>query len=114
VRRLGPAEPQPPRAPGPLALAETGYIEEILSGAGFVARRIETVTTRLTGAATAEEEAAFACEVGPLTRLIQTYEPDPATRRAIVEELAGRFRAYQDEGCVRVPARLHYVAARRA
>jgi SAM-dependent methyltransferase len=34
IRWLGPPEPQPPRAPGPLALAETGYIEEILRDAG--------------------------------------------------------------------------------
>jgi SAM-dependent methyltransferase len=113
IRRLGPPEPQPPRAPGPLALAETGYIDEILSGAGFVERRIETVTTQLAGAATAEEEAAFACQVGPLTRLLQASEPDPATRQSILDEVTERFRRYQGGTGVRIPATLHYVSARR-
>ena len=35
VPRLGPPEPQPPRAPGPLALSEPDYIDEILTGAGL-------------------------------------------------------------------------------
>jgi SAM-dependent methyltransferase len=113
VRRLGSPEPQPPRAPGPLALAETGYIEEILSAAGFVERRIETVTIELTGAATAEEEAAFACQVGPLTRLIEARNPDPATREAIVADVTERFRVYQGAAGMRIPASLHYVSARR-
>jgi SAM-dependent methyltransferase len=113
IRWLGPPEPQPPRAPGPLALAETGYIEEILRGAGFVERRIETVTTALSGAATAEEEAAFACQVGPLTRLLDSREPDPATRQAIATEVAERLRPYQGEAGVRTPATLHYVTASR-
>jgi SAM-dependent methyltransferase len=113
VRRLGPPEPQPPRAPGPLALAETGYVEEILDAAGFAEVRIETTTIPLAGAATADEEAAFAALLGPLSRLIQTQEPDPATRQAIIEDVAERFRPYQGEAGVRIPASLHYVTARR-
>ena len=113
VRWLGPPDPQPPRAPGPLALAETGYVEEILSGAGFAAIRIETVMTPMPGAATAEAEAEFACQVGPLTRLLQTREPEAATRQAIVLEVAERFRPYEGEDGVRIPATLHYVNAIR-
>jgi SAM-dependent methyltransferase len=113
VSRLGPPEPQPPRAPGPLALAETGYIEAILSAAGFVERRTETLTIELTGAATAEEEAIFACQVGPLTRLIEARNPDPATRQAIVADVTERFRVFQGATGIRIPASLHYVSARR-
>ena len=113
VRWLGPPEPQPPRAPGPLAFAETGYIEQILVGAGFARLRVETLVTPLPGAASAAEEAAFACLVGPLARLIQAHTPDPATRQAMVEDVAGRFRPYQDAAGVRIPATLHYVTAIR-
>ncbi len=113
ARRLGPPEPQPPRAPGPLALAETDYVEEILTAAGFGGIGIETLTTHLTGAATAEEEAQFACLVGPLTRMIRAREPDPATIQAIVLEVTERFRPYQSEDGVRIPATLHYVTASR-
>ena len=113
ARWLGPPEPQPARAPGPLALAETAYVEEILTAAGFGEIRIETTTTHMPGAATAEAEAEFACQVGPLTRLLQTREPDAATRQAIVREVAERFRPYQSEDGVRIPATLHYVSAIR-
>ena len=113
ARRLGPPEPQPPRAPGPLALAETGYVEEILGAAGFAGIGIETLTTHLKGAATAEEEAEFACLVGPLTRLIQAHTPDPATLRAMIAEVAERFRPHQGAKGVRMPATVHYVSATR-
>ena len=110
-RWLGPAEPQPPRAPGPLAFSESGYVEEILAAAGFADVAIETVATRLSGAPTAEAEAAFACLVGPLARLIRTREPDAATERAIALEVAERFRPFQSEAGVQIPATLHYVEA---
>ena len=113
VRWLGPPEPQPPRAPAPLALAETAYVEEILTAAGFAGLAIETATTLMPGAASAEDEAAFACEVGPLTRLLQTHEADAATRQAIAREVAERFRPYQSAAGVRIPATLHYVSATR-
>ena len=90
-------------------MAETDYVEEILTAAGFGGIAIETLTTHLTGAATAEEEAEFACVVGPLTRLIRAREPDPATIQAIVLEVTERFRPYQSEDGVRIPATLHYV-----
>jgi SAM-dependent methyltransferase len=112
-RWLGAAEPQPPRAPGPLAFSETGYVEDILAAAGFADVAIETVATRLPGAPTAEAEAAFACLAGPLARLIRTREPDAATERAIVGEITERFRPFQSAAGVRIPATLHYVRARQ-
>jgi SAM-dependent methyltransferase len=113
VRWLGPPDPQPPRAPGPMALAETGYIEDILTAAGFADVRIETTTTDLSGAATAEEEAAFVLQLGPLSGLIQAREPDAATRQAIALEVTERLRAYQSKSGVRIPGTLHYVRATR-
>jgi SAM-dependent methyltransferase len=112
-RWLGPAEPQPPHAPGPLAFSETGYVEGILAAAGFADVAIETVTTRLPGAPTSQAEAAFVCLAGPLARLIRTREPDPTTERAIALEVAEHFRPYQSEAGMRIPATLHYVQARR-
>jgi SAM-dependent methyltransferase len=113
AQALGPPDPEPPRAPGPLAFAETGYVEEILGQAGWTAVRIETVSEPLPCAPTAEEEAAFARVVGPLARLIQTRAPDPATLQAITLALIGRFRPYQSAAGLRIPATLHYVTALR-
>jgi SAM-dependent methyltransferase len=113
ARRLGPPDPEPPRAPGPLAFAEPGYVEEILARAGFAAIGIETVTERLPGARSAAEEAAFARVIGPLARLIQTRAPAPATIEALVGEVAAGFAPYQTDAGVRVPASVHYVQARQ-
>jgi SAM-dependent methyltransferase len=113
VHWLGPPEPQPPRAPGPLAFSETGYVEEILAAAGFAEVAIETVASELPGAPTAEAEATFACLAGPLARLIRTREPDAPTERAIIREVTERFLPYQREAGVRIPATVHYVKARR-
>jgi len=112
-RMLGPAEPQPPRAPGPLAFSETGYIEEILAAAGFAKVAISTVAIRLPGASTATAEAEFACLAGPLARLIRTREPGPAMVRAIVREVTEGLQPYQSEAGVRIPATVHYVEARQ-
>ena len=113
ARRLGPPEPQPPRTPGPLALAETDYIAEILSAAGFGALAIDSATVEIPGAASAAAEAEFACLVGPLARLIRTREPDAATRDAMAAEIAAQFRPYETATGVRIPATLHFVTAAR-
>jgi SAM-dependent methyltransferase len=113
VQALGPPDPEPPRSPGPMAFAETAYVEEILAAAGFAEIRIDTVTEALPGARRAEEEADFARLVGPLTRLIASRAPDPATIEAMVGELTARFRPYESAAGVRVPATLHYVTALR-
>jgi SAM-dependent methyltransferase len=112
-RWLGPPEPQPPRAPGPLAFSEAGYVEEILSAAGFADVAIDTAATHLQGAASAAAEADFACLVGPLTRLIQARDPDTSTREAMLAEVAASFLPFETEAGVLVPASLHYVEARQ-
>ncbi|HET6522136.1 MAG TPA: methyltransferase domain-containing protein [Geminicoccaceae bacterium] len=113
VRRLGPPEPRPPRAPGPLAFSDAAYVEEILTGAGFGKIAIERVDTVVPGARTAAEEAAFACEHGPAARLIGARAPDGATLGAIVAEIAAAFQPYETDAGVRMPASVFYVGARR-
>jgi SAM-dependent methyltransferase len=110
---LGEPDPEPPRAPGPLAFAETAYVEKILGDAGFAGIQIETLAELLPCAPTAEEEAAFARVVGPLARLVSSRSPDPPTLARITDALTERFRPYQSAAGLRVPATLHYVAARK-
>src|SRR5687768_6461688 len=66
TRHLGPAEPPPPRAPGPLAFSEPDYVSDILMSAGWSDVRIETRQPPLLGCATAQEQAAFSLELGPV------------------------------------------------
>ncbi|MGH6904615.1 MAG: hypothetical protein ACREIR_17945, partial [Geminicoccaceae bacterium] len=84
---------------------------EILSAAGFTGVQIDSIRTALPGAASAREEAELACQVGPLARLLKEHGADEATRRLVVEELAGRLTPYLTANGVRLPALLHLVTA---
>jgi SAM-dependent methyltransferase len=81
VGLLGPPEPQPPRAPGPLALSDRDYILAILRAAGFDDIEIDRAEAWLPGAPSVREEAELLCQLGPLARLITAREPDEATLR---------------------------------
>jgi SAM-dependent methyltransferase len=111
IERLGPAEPQPPRAPGPLALSEPGYIDEILSAAGFADIRIERTETWLPGAPSAHEEAELAGQVGLLARLLRERAADESTRADLIAELTGRLAPYLSADGVRLPAVVQLVTA---
>jgi hypothetical protein len=111
VPSLGPPDPQPPRTPGPLALSEPDYIQEILSGAGFAKIRIERVNTHLPGARSTREEAELMSLFGPLARLLRERSADEATRATLIAELADRLAPYATADSVRVPAVAHLVTA---
>ena len=111
VQRLGPPAPQPPRAPGPLALSEPDYIEQILTGAGFADLRIDRVDTWLPGARSAREEAELMSLLGPLARLMRERGADEATRLALVDDLTDRLAPYATADGMRLPAAFHLVTA---
>jgi SAM-dependent methyltransferase len=111
IARLGPPEPQPPRAPGPLALSEPDYVEELLRGAGFAEVRIEQVHTLLPGARSTREEAELMSLFGPLARLMRERGADEATRLVLVEDLATGLAPYLTADGVRLPAMVHLVTA---
>jgi SAM-dependent methyltransferase len=111
VPRLGPPESQPPRAPGPLALSEPDYIDEILTGAGYARVRIDRVDTYLPGARNTRAEAELMSLFGPLSRLLRERGADEATRIALVAELADRLTPYATADGVRLPASFHLVTA---
>jgi SAM-dependent methyltransferase len=111
IERFGPPEPQPPRAPGPLALSEPDYIEEILSAAGFVDIRIDRTDTWLPGARSAREEAELATQVGLLARLLRERSADEATRVDLIGKLAQRLAPFLSADGVRLPAVVHLVTA---
>lgn len=113
VRRLGPPEPQPPRAPGPLAFAEAGYVASILDRAGFAKVRICHEDAVVCGQSGVDQEAAFAVAMGPAARLIEARGADPATRAEIVAETAEALRRYTTPEGLRTPAALYCVLARR-
>lgn len=113
TRHLGPAEPTPPRPPGPLAFSERNYVGDILAAAGWSDIRIEDRQPPLLGTTTAEEQAAFALEMGPVSRLISERQPDAATVAALLAELTKELAPYATQSRVKLPSRLYYVTAHR-
>lgn len=114
IRHLGEPEAMPPRAPGPMAFAETDYVAGLLTAAGFQDVEIKTETCDLIGASNIAETAAFALYVGPASRLIKLYDPAPDTIAAIKTEIEQELMPYDGAGGIKVPARLNFVQGRRA
>jgi SAM-dependent methyltransferase len=94
---LGPPEPKPPRAPGPMAFADADYVREFLSKAGFGEISIHREHPDIF-ASSAQEEAQHACIMGPSGRLIDEKQPDEATRQMIRREIEQAFADHFDSG----------------
>lgn len=112
AQHLGPSEPPPPRSPGPLAFSDRGYVSDILRGAGWTNVQIEVQTPPLLGFATAEEQAAFAIEIGPVSRLVADRQPDAATVDALQVALSKELAHYRTRTGIELPSHLYYVIAR--
>lgn len=112
LRHLGPPEPKPPRAPGPMAFAEPDYIREFLGKAGFSAIAINREHPGIT-TSSAREEAEHAGIMGPSGRLIDEKQPDEATRQKIQREIEEAFAALAQRGEMTLPSTILIVTARR-
>ena len=69
-----PETPPDPRAPGPFAFADKGYLRSILQIAGFSGIRIEPISPTLHLADDVDEAMRFQAEVGPLARALAELE----------------------------------------
>jgi SAM-dependent methyltransferase len=113
LRHLGPPAPTPPHAPGPLAFSDREYVRSILESADFAEIVIDRETPDIIGS-TPEEEAEYACVMGPPARLIDEKKPDQAVRATIRREMAEAFAAYARGGPMLLPSTVFLVTARRA
>jgi trans-aconitate methyltransferase len=113
VRHVGPPKPQPPNAPGPMALRDPDYVREVLTGAGFSDIAIEPTRFHVIGKSAASE-AEHAGALGPSGRLLDEKEADAATRRAVVKETEATFAAqFGSEGEIRLPGTFFLLRANR-
>ena len=111
--RVGPPKPQPPHAPGPMALSDRDYLHGVLSGAGFAGIAIAPTRFHVIGKSAASE-AEHAGVLGPSGRLLDEKEADAATRRAVVKETEAAFAPYADGGGeIRLPGTFLLVRAQR-
>ena len=110
TRHVGPREARDPRAPGPLAFSDEGYVREILDAAGFRGVAIEHARIELPGGA-AHVEAELALIIGPVAALVDEREADQSTREAIAREVAEAFRPFERNGACALPATVLLVTA---
>ena len=112
-RHLGPPEPKPPRAPGPLAFSEPEYVEEILCFAGFHGIDIHCSETTITSTETPEQMAALFLKLGAAARLVAERQPDSEKLQVITNELTSELQQCHTDNGVTLGATVYYVSAER-
>lgn len=111
LRHLGPPEPRPARAPGPMAFSEPDYVRAFLGTAGFEGIEIHREVPGIFASAPSEE-AEHACIMGPSGRLIDEKKPDAATLETIRREIEDAFAAHASRAGMVLPSTVFLVTAR--
>jgi SAM-dependent methyltransferase len=110
LRHLGPPEPKPARAPGPMAFADPDYVRAFLGMAGFEGIEIYRETPEIF-ASSPEEEAKHACLMGPSARLIDEKKPDAATVERMRGEIEQAFAAHAKNSGMALPSTVFLATA---
>lgn len=109
---LGPPEPMPPRAPGPLAFAEVDYVTGMLRDAGL--QQVEAIDVPLTlpfkGAL--DEVATFAVQFGPAARRLKALGAGEDVVAEISRRIAQAFLPFAGDDVVAVPAHFNFYFAK--
>ena len=92
-----PETPPDPRAPGPFAFADKGYLRSILQIAGYSGIRIESIGPRLHLADDLDEALQFQSEVGPLARALAELD-EPTREEAFAAARAALAEHLTDDG----------------
>jgi protein-L-isoaspartate O-methyltransferase len=109
-RHLGEPAPRHPHAPGPLAFSDAGYVEDILSGAGFSEIALTPTPVRVIGTSL-EEEARVACFLGPAGALLDEKNAGAESREVIREEVAAAIAQFRTDDGMSLPATVFVVTA---
>jgi ubiquinone/menaquinone biosynthesis C-methylase UbiE len=110
---LGKGAPSDPRAPGPTAFSDPGYVEEILQQAGFEEVNVKTVNSSISTSLDIEEMAELASNIGPAVRLMKEKNGSSEDRHAIRNIVVEQFGRYQANGGIEIPVRLVTAEASR-
>src|ERR1700730_10390045 len=113
LRHLGPPAPKPPHAPGPMAFSDPEYVRSVLERAGYRDVEIRRETPEIIGASP-QEEAEYACIMGPSHRLIDEKQPPDSVCELIKQEMTEAFAAYAKGGEMVLPSTIVLVTLRRA
>ncbi len=93
-----PAEAPDPRAPGPFAFADRGWIEDILGSAGYSDISIESLNRDLTIGRTVEDAMYLQGRIGPMARALA--ELDDAAREEAKAAVRSALADYETDAGV--------------
>jgi SAM-dependent methyltransferase len=111
---LGKPPPTKPRAPGPLAFAETDYVLGILQNAGFAHCGARTEDVELFHPGGLAAIIDLATVVGPAARILRIFEGGPEDVTEIGRRIAQLFGRYVVDDGIRIPARVNIYTASKA
>ena len=112
TRHFGAPEPTPPRAPGPLAFSDKGYVDDILGRGGFRDVSIDTVATKMTSPEPVEVQADLYLKLGPTARLLSAAMPDAQVMDVLTQELIAELNKHRTSDGIALGATVHFVSAR--
>lgn len=112
IERLGPMDVSDPNAPGPLGFQNVDHVTEILGMAGFQDIIGETTKVVLLHPGPTEHVAALASNIGPAARVLKKYNGTDDDINEIRQKVHERFRDFEADRGVRIPANLNFFGAR--
>jgi SAM-dependent methyltransferase len=112
IARLGAPAPLDPSAPGPFAFADSARVTHLMAQAGLRDIHAEDLAINLAPHGTARDAAALSSHVGPAIRILRERGGTAADARAIEDEVARRFAAFEGSAALRIPAAITLFSAR--
>jgi ubiquinone/menaquinone biosynthesis C-methylase UbiE len=108
---LGPMPKTDRSQPGPFAFEDQSRIIPQLAAAGLQNITCTTHEISLASRGSAQDAADLCCVIGPADRAIQHFNATPDQQRALRDDIAHRFAAFQTSDGLQVPASIHLYQA---
>ncbi|MFT5220971.1 MAG: SAM-dependent methyltransferase [Gammaproteobacteria bacterium] len=111
ISRLGEPDAVAANLPGPLAFADTDYLDDVLTAAGLKDFAITEETMPLTPPLPLDKAVELACKLGPAFRLQKEKNSAAEDLAWIQSEVTKAFEPYVKDDVMSIPARVVFVSA---
>ncbi|HET9068319.1 MAG TPA: class I SAM-dependent methyltransferase, partial [Amaricoccus sp.] len=106
VARLGPVEPSPPEAPGPMAFRDAARLTGLLAAAGLRDPVAEAIDLGLLNPGGIDAMMDLVGSIGALPRVLREKGGTAEDRAAILAEVRAELAAFASPDGIRLPARV--------